>query len=159
MGLFKKLQIEGTPTIDWDMTPEFTFGTFESWGGVERIRSKNERIYYFFVDAWDKTALPKLCLMERGIKHARVVAEILAPQELVDKCVNEQGKVALFERTHPINEELKAWLVENVIETTDQSKIIPIEEEQPHELGASGLPRPCPCPPGWNWYPWPIYPA
>ena len=36
--------------------------------------------------------------MERGIKHARVIAEILAPPEMVQQCVNEQGKVALFER-------------------------------------------------------------
>ena len=35
MGLFTKLQISGIPTIDWEMTPEYTFGTFESWGGVE----------------------------------------------------------------------------------------------------------------------------
>lgn len=138
MGLFKKLQIQGMPTIDWEMTPEYTFGTFESWGGVERIRSKNERIYYFFIDAWGEP--PKLCLMERGIKHARVVAEILAPQELVDECVSQQGKVAMFERTHPINERLKQWLVEYVIETEDDSKIVPIEEEGEEILGASGLP-------------------
>ena len=138
MGLFKKLQIPGMPTIDWDMTPEYTFGTFESWGGVERVRSKNERVYYFFIDAWGEPS--KLCLMERGIKHARVVAEILAPQELVEECVGEQGKVALFERTHPINERLRTWLVEHVIETEDESKIIPIEDEGVDILGPSGLP-------------------
>ncbi len=141
MGLFNKLNLEGTPTVDWEMTPEFTFGTFESWGGVERIRSKKERVYYFFIDAWDKKVLPKLCLMERGIKHARVVAEIKAPQELVDQCVKEQGKVALFERTHPINDEVKAWLMENVIETDDDSKIVPLEEEGGDVLGPSGLPQ------------------
>lgn len=138
MGLFKKLQISGMPTIDWDMTPEYTFGTFESWGGVERVRSKNERIYYFFIDAWGEPS--KLCLMERGIKHARVVAEILAPQELVEECVGEQGKVAMFERTHPINEALRKWLVEHVIETEDESKIIPLEDESLDILGPSGLP-------------------
>lgn len=138
MGLFKKLQISGLPTIDWEMTPEYTFGTFESWGGVERVRSGKERIYYFFIDAWGEPA--RLCLMERGIKHAKVVAEILAPQELVDECVQEQGKVAMFERTHPINEKLKQWLMENVIETDDESKIVPIEDEHYDHLGASGLP-------------------
>ena len=138
MGLFRKLQLTGKPDIDWEMTPEYTFGTYESWGGKERVRSKNERVYYFFIDAWDE--VPKLCLMERGIKHARVVAEILAPTEMVQHCVNEQGKVAFFERTHPINEQLKKWLIANVIETVDDSKIIPLEMPVGQELGDPGLP-------------------
>jgi hypothetical protein len=140
MGLFDKLSLAGNPTtVDWEMTPEYTFGTFESWGGKERVRSKKERIYYFFIDAWVET--PKLCLMERGIKHARVVAEILAPQDLVDRCVANQGKVALFERTHAIDEDLKQWLKENVVETDDDSKVIPLAEEDTSDtLGATGLP-------------------
>jgi hypothetical protein len=138
MGLFKKLLLTGTPAIDWEMTPEYTFGTYESWGGKERVRSKKERIYYFFIDAWD--TVPKLCLMERGIKHARVVAEILAPPEMVQQCVNEQGKVAFFERTHPINEELKQWLLTNVVDTEDESKVIPLEIPADEAVGATGLP-------------------
>ncbi len=138
MGLFEVLDLAGSPTIDWEMTPEYTFGTFESWGGKERVRSKKERIYYFFIDAWDDT--PKLCLMERGIKHARVVAEILAPQEMIDRCVKGHGKVAIFERTHGINEELKQWLLDNVIEAEDDSKIVPLHEEERPGLGPTGLP-------------------
>ncbi len=140
MGLFDKLSLEGNPTtVDWEMTPEYTFGTFESWGGKERVRSRKERIYYFFIDAWVET--PKLCLMERGIKHARVVAEILAPQDMVQRCVDNQGKVALFERTHAIDEDLKQWLKENVVETDDDSKVIPLQEEDTADsLGATGLP-------------------
>ncbi|MBV5316547.1 MAG: DUF1566 domain-containing protein [Desulfobulbaceae bacterium] len=138
MGLFKKLLLTGTPAIDWEMTPEFTFGTYESWGGNERVRSKKERVYYFFIDAWDE--VPKLCLMERGIKYARVVAEILAPPEMVQQCVNEQGKVALFERTHPINEQLKQWLLANIIESDDDSKVIPLEIPVGKSLGETGLP-------------------
>ncbi|HFQ91026.1 MAG TPA: DUF1566 domain-containing protein [Desulfobulbus sp.] len=138
MGLFEVLDLAGSPTIDWEMTPEYTFGTFESWGGKERVRSRKERIYYFFIDAWGDT--PKLCLMERGIKHARVVAEILAPQEMVDRCVREHGKVAIYERTHSINEELKQWLLDNVIEAKDDSMIVPIPEEERPGLGPTGLP-------------------
>jgi len=138
MGLFTLLNVEKQPVIDWEMCPEYTFGTFESWGGKERVRSKKERVYYFFIDAWGET--PRLCLMERGIKHARVVAEILAPPEMVRNCVNEQGKVALFERTHGINEELKKWLQDYIIDAEDDSKIIPLEEEKEEILGLSGLP-------------------
>lgn len=146
MGLFNKLMISGIPAIDWEMTPEYTFGTFESWGGKERVRNNSERIYYFFIDAWDEE--PKLCLMERGIKHARVVAEILAPPEMVRQCVREQGKVALFERTHPINEQLRQWLQVNVVDTDDESKVVALDiDAANNSLGDSGLPRrPSPAP-------------
>jgi hypothetical protein len=140
MGLFRKLARTGIQDIDWEMTPEYTFGTFESWGGRERVRSKNERIYYFFIDAWDDK--PKLFLMERGIKHARVVAEIQAPMEMLQQCVQEQGKVALFERTHGINDALKQWLIANIIETEDESRILPIETEVDENIMATGLPKP-----------------
>ena len=138
MGLFSKLLDTDIPNIDWEMTPEYTFGTFESWGGRERVRSKNERIYYFFIDGWDE--VPKLCLMERGIKHARIVAEILAPAEMVGRCVAEAGKVALFERTYPINEQLKQWLITNVIEPADDSYVVPVEEVEAERIGPTGLP-------------------
>ncbi|WP_339136978.1 MAG: DUF1566 domain-containing protein [Candidatus Electrothrix sp. GW3-4] len=140
MGLFNALNLNGNPTtVDWEMTPEYSFGTFESWGGRERVRSSNERIYYFFVDAWGEQ--PKLCLMERGIKHARIVAEIKAPPEMMQRCVQKQGKVALFERTHAINGELKQWLIDNIMDTDDTSRVIPLkEEDQRDHLGATGLP-------------------
>lgn len=138
MGLFNKLVNFDMPAIDWEMTPEYTFGTYESWGGKERVRSKNERVYYFFIDAWDEE--PKLCLMERGIKHARVVAEILAPQEMVRKCVKEQGKVALFERTHPINEELKQWLIANVLKVENDALVVPLSVPERTAASDSGLP-------------------
>jgi len=138
MGLRNKLVIKGMPAIDWDMTPEYTFGTYESWGGNERVRSKKERAYYFFIDAWDEE--PKLCLMERGIKQARVVAEILAPLEMVCRCVKEQGKVALFERTHPINEELKQWLIANVMESENDPRVIHLESPEDEKIIDTGLP-------------------
>lgn len=138
MGLFKTLAKDEGLSIDWEMTPEYTFGTFESWGGKERVRSKTERIYYFFIDDWGDE--PRLCLMERGIKHARVVAEILAPPEMVRACVSAQGKVALFERTHPINQELKEWLIHNVIESDDDTKVVLLETPTRKVLGDSGLP-------------------
>ena len=140
MGLFDALHLTGNPTaVDWEMTPEYTFGTFESWGGRERVRSSKERIYYFFIDAWGKE--PKLCLMERGIKYARVVAEILAPPELLRRCVERQGKVAHFERTHAIDEELKQWLIANVMSSADNSKVVPVaSEDRSDRLGPAGLP-------------------
>ena len=82
MGEFHKIKVGDTTinSIDWEMTPELTFGTYESWGGRERVRNNDERIHYFFIDNWGER--PKLCLMERGVKHARIVAEIDAPEDL-----------------------------------------------------------------------------
>lgn len=139
MGLFKQLDLATTSTIDWEMTPEYTFGTFESWGGKERVRSDRERVYYFFIDSWGDN--PKLCLMERGIKHARVIAEIMAPPEMVRSCVDKQGRVALFERSFAIDEPLKQWLLENIIDAEDDSQIIPIEKEDTETLSSTGLPH------------------
>jgi hypothetical protein len=139
MGLFTLLNLKNDPVIDWEMSPEYTFGTFESWGGKERIRSRKERIYYFFIDAWEEK--PRLCLMERGIKHARIVAEIRAPEEMVQSCVDGQGKVALFERTFGINGELRTWLRENVLEAEGGELIVPIEEEVLPGLAETDLPR------------------
>jgi hypothetical protein len=146
MGLFRKLAIKGMPDIDWEMTPEYTFGTYESWGGKERVRSKKERVYYFFIDAWDDE--PKLCLMERGIKHARVVAEITRRRRCSAMC-QEQGKVALFERTHPINEELKQWLIANVMDTEMIPELFlwmlrPLNNVHRHRLAGAGC-RTCGC--------------
>ncbi len=126
--------------IDWEMCPELTFGTFESWGGRERVRSNAERIYYFFIDRWGGED-PKLFLMERGVKHARIVAEIIAPREMVAQCVNEQGWAARFEQTFGINDEIREWLIKNVLDGGDSSLVIPIEEEKVVEDMGKPLPR------------------
>ncbi len=126
MGMFQKLAVGGdvTPEIDWEMTPDMTFGTFESWGGRERVRNNDERIYYFFIDAWeDETTL---CLMERGVKHAKILAEIRAPQQMLQNCVTKQGTSSLFEKSYAINEEVKEWLWANVLLAEDSSAVIPL---------------------------------
>lgn len=142
MGFFKKLGLVGKVggTIDWDITPAYTFTMFESWGGKgeERIRNNDERFYYFFIDAWEEP--PKLCLMERAVKHARVLALIDAPQGMIDQCVSEQGKSMSFDKSYAVNGALRDWLVKNVIETEDDSRVIPIVETEEKESQMSGLP-------------------
>ena len=126
-------------SIDWEMTPELTFGTFESWGGRERVRNNNERIYYFFVDNWGEK--PKLCLMERGVKHAKIIAEIQAPQQMVEECVNDQGEVAFYERSFAINTRIQKWLVENVLDDRGAKLVLPVQEEQQIEDMGPRLPK------------------
>ncbi len=113
--------------IDWEMTPDLSFGTYESWGGRERVRSNSERVHYFFVDAWGETS--KLCLMERGIRHAKVLAEIHAPQNLIDQCVEAQGKSSRFEKSYAIDFALKNWLMENLFVPSGVDLIVVLQEE------------------------------
>jgi hypothetical protein len=140
MGMFHKVKVGDTviSPIDWEMSPELTFGTFESWGGRERVRNNAECVYYFFVDDWGDT--PKLCLMERAVKHARVVAEIKAPPEMVKKCVAEQGYVARFEQSFAINDQIRDWLIQNVLDDGNPSLVVPIVEEEDVEDMGPALP-------------------
>lgn len=140
MGMFHKIKVGDKiiNTIDWEMTPEWTFGTYESWGGRERVRSHDERIYYFFIDNWGEK--PKLCLMERGVKHAKIIAEIQAPADLVSSCVDSQGKVAFYDRTFAINDQIRAWLIDHVLDDGDSSLVTPLTERVHHEDMGEKLP-------------------
>lgn len=134
MGMFHSVKVgdQVINSIDWEMTPDLSFGTFESWGGRERVRNNDERIYYFFVDNWG--GRPKLCLMERGVKHARIIAEIQAPREIVERCVERQGRSAIFEKSYAIDEQIKQWLIENVLDDDgDASLIVPHAVRQEEE--------------------------
>jgi hypothetical protein len=141
MGMFHSMKVGDLTidSIDWEMTPEWTFGTFESWGGRERIRNNNERIYYFYIDNWGDE--PKLCLMERGVKHARIVAEIKAPADLVKRCVNGQGEGAFYDRNFAIDEQIRNWLIEHVLDDGDGSLVRPIKKAVVVEDMGRSLPR------------------
>ncbi len=109
--------------IDWDITPALTYGMFECRGDMDLVRSKDQRFYYFFIDNWVQPA--RLCLMERGIRHARVLAQILAPQDLIDCCVQEQGTTHK-EQSFAIDGALRGWLQNHLLDTLDESKVIPL---------------------------------
>ena len=140
MGMYHKIQVGDTTInqIDWEMTPELTFGTYESWGGRERVRNNAERIYYFFIDNWGEK--PKLCLMERGVKHARIIAEIQAPAELVSSCVDSQGEAAFYDRSFAIDEQIQTWLIDHVLDDGDSSLVTPLIERVSHEDMGPKLP-------------------
>ena len=133
MSMFHKIKVGDTviDSIDWEMTPELTFGTYESWGGRERVRNNDERIHYFFIDNWGEK--PKLCLMERGVKHAKIIAEIQAPAELVSSCVDSQGEVAFYDRSFAINEKIRTWLIDHVLDDGDSSLVTPLVESVSNE--------------------------
>ncbi|MBW6521254.1 MAG: DUF1566 domain-containing protein [Desulfoarculaceae bacterium] len=140
MGMFQRLSMSDSTikTIDWGMTPDLSFGTFESWGGRERVRNNSERICYFFIDNWG--AEPKLCLMERGVKHARILAEIGAPVKMVKECVRQQGSSSRFEKSYAINSAIKAWLIDHVVEALGDEYVRPVYVvKEAEEMGALPL--------------------
>ncbi|MEW6428956.1 MAG: DUF1566 domain-containing protein [Thermodesulfobacteriota bacterium] len=125
--------------IDWELTPADTFGTFESWGGRERVRNNSERFYYFYIDGWQSP--PVVCLMERAVKHARPLARIAAPTELVAACIAGQGELITLDRSYAVDGPLKHWLRFHLIDSFDPGLVAPIPPEQPVEAHQSGLPR------------------
>lgn len=125
--------------IDWEMTPEQSFGTYESWGGRERVRDNNEQVYYFFVDDWGD--VPKVCLMERAVKHAKVLAEVDVPADIVKRCVDKQGSVARFERSYAVDDGVKDWLINNVLDSDSGEYVRPIVEKTVIENMGAPLPE------------------
>lgn len=137
----------GQPLIDWEITPATAYGLFECRGDMRKIRSCKERYYYFYIDNWQKP--PRLGLMERGLRYARVLAHIKAPQEMIDRCVANQGK-AVKEQNYAIDAALKDWLINNLLAPADETLVVPVPFRTPPAMTtgaclpetASQLPRP-----------------
>lgn len=140
MATFYRMQFgqRTISSIDWEMTPDLSFGTYESWGGRERVRNNKEFVYYFFIDNWGEE--PKLCLMERAVKHAMIIAEIKAPADLLRRCVEGQGLSSRFEKSYAINDQVRLWLIDNVLEGGDGSLIVPVKENVDLEDMGPALP-------------------
>jgi len=141
MSFFSKLGIDPSQAqIDWNLKPSDTFGMFESWGGKERVKNKNERFYYFYIDNWELPA--RLNLMERGIKYARILARIMAPQELIDNCIARQGKSTTLDASYSIDDAVRSWLQKNIVDSDDDSLVLPIKADEEEDMGNTGLPDP-----------------
>ena len=141
MSLFSKLGLDPTRvSIDWDLQPADTFGMFESWGGKERVKNKNERFYYFYIDNWEPPA--RLLLMERGIKYARILAKIKAPQHLIDASIAGQGKSTTLDASYAIDDAIKHWLQKNVVDSVGDSLVLPLPGTRDEDLQETGLPGP-----------------
>jgi hypothetical protein len=70
--------------------------------------------------------------MERGIRHARVLAFINAPRDMLDKCIASQGR-SYKEKSFAIDETLRDWLIQHVITDVTEDIIIPT-----HKLSFEG---------------------
>ena len=129
MDIFEKLQINASfEDIDLEMTPADTYGLFECRGDMQRVKSKKERYYYFYIDNWVKP--PRLCFMERGIRHARVLAFIDAPVDMIDNCIASQGR-SYKEQSFSIDDNLRNWLTEHIIADVADNIILPSTKLSP----------------------------
>ncbi len=142
MVLANLLDINDTKafSIDWEITPSYTFTMFESWGGRdgERVRNNDEKFYYFFVDGWESPY--GLYLMERGVKYARRLARIKAPQALIDACVADEGRSVSLDKSYAINVAMQQWLADHIVNLTDPQLVVPLARpEEPEERLGVGL--------------------
>ena len=139
MNIFEKLQINAAvEDIDLEMTPADTYGLFECRGDMQRVKSKKERYYYFYIDNWEKP--PRLCFMERGIRHARVLAFIDAPQEMIDNSIASQGR-SYKEQSFAIDENLRRWLTQHVISDVKENSVLQSEKMQSGSVYDDVLPE------------------
>ncbi len=140
MGMFRKLKLSDTTAakVDWEMTPDQAFVTFVSQGLHEQARSDGGRVCYFFIDTWGKE--PKLCLMERGVKHARVLAVVETPGEMLYACIRNQGGSPVSKENYAINNAIKEWLLDNVVEVEDSPFLLPQDEAGVEEDMGGPLP-------------------
>jgi hypothetical protein len=143
MTLFDQLNLSKSTrnSIEWEMTPDLAFCTFSAKGLRDELTNSSERICYFFIDNWGKS--PKLYLMERGVRHVHILAEIAAPLEILYECILAQGRSRTSRDNFPIDSTLKEWLIREIVETKNSPYLIPAtEQEFTSEETGKPLPEP-----------------
>ncbi|WP_319550104.1 DUF1566 domain-containing protein [Desulfogranum marinum] len=129
MNMFARLHLSDFTgaAIEWDMTPDLAFCTFSAKGLSEGLTSTKERVCYFFVDNWGTS--PRLYLMERGVRHVHILAEVKAPQQLIEDCIISHGGTLNSRDNFPVNAALKKWLLAEVVEPEHSPFLFPVTDE------------------------------
>lgn len=141
--MFEKLKLSATTAvnIEWEMTPDLAFCTFSAKGLRDELTNTSERVCYFFIDNWGSE--PKLYLMERGVRHVNILAEIVAPPQMLIDSILKQGCALSAKDNYPVDDTLKAWLIKEVVERVDSPFLVPtLEEEAEGEDFGEALPLP-----------------
>ncbi len=135
--MFSQLALSSTtaPIIDWEMTPDLAFCTFSAKGLRDDLSNTGERICYFFIDNYGE--VPRLYLMERGTRFVNILAEILAPLDMMTACIIDHGSTLSSKDNFPVNHALKTWLIHEVIEKNNSVFLIPtvLEESDSEDFG------------------------
>lgn len=129
MGMTNKLKLNDSTVIqiEWEMTPDLAFCTFTAKGLREELINTGERLCYFFIDNWGDE--PRLYLMERGVRHVNILAEIRAPKEMLVNCIVNQGGTPSSRDNYPIDSTLKEWLHSEVMQVEDSPFLISRNEK------------------------------
>lgn len=98
------------PLIAWDLHPFEAVARYLEWGsnwsrGLDHAKACNEECAYFKINAIEEPA--KLLLVRQSHKNYEIIAEVEAPQELIDDSVKQ---FACRNAACGISEELKRWL-------------------------------------------------
>jgi hypothetical protein len=141
MDLYERLGASPTTVraIDLEMTPDLAYRAFTCSGFHADQCKTSQRVLYCYVDNWG--SMPKLLLMEQGVRHARVLARIEAPAELLRACVDNPHTTSMLRRLHAIDEPLRRWLHTNLLEADNPDCLLLCEDADPVEYLATGLPQ------------------
>lgn len=141
MDLYARLGASPTTVrgIDLEMTPDLAYRAFTCSGFHADQCKTGQRVLYCYVDNWGGT--PKLLLMEQGVKHARVLARVEAPEELLRACIDNPHTASMLRRLHAIDEPLRQWLHANLLEADSPDCLLVCEDDGPAENPATGLPH------------------
>jgi hypothetical protein len=96
--------------IDWDLHPFDAVTRYLEWGtnwsrGLHHAKACNEESAYFKINAVDRP--PRLLLVRQSHNDYEVIAEVEAPQDLIDESVRH---FACRNRACGITEQLRNWL-------------------------------------------------
>ncbi len=98
------------PLIDWDLHPFDAVARYMEWGnnwsrGLDHAKACNEQCVYFKINALEDPA--RLLMVKQSHKDYEVLAEVMAPQELIDESVQ---LFACKNAACGLSEKLKSWL-------------------------------------------------
>jgi len=139
MAMFKKLKLNDMTVvnIEWELTPDLAFCMFAAKGMREGLTNISERSCYFFIDNWGDE--PKLYLMERGVRHVNILAEIMAPPAMLTDCIHNHGSTLSSKDNYPIDASIKKWLLAEVVEVENSPFLVPVTSKKQEQENLTEL--------------------
>lgn len=107
-----KTKREIVDRIDWEMTPEKAVETYLEWGtGWSRkgdfVQYPGQDSLYFVIYSWEEP--PQITLVQRDMQEAKEIAKLPAPEDLIQKAIDEAGRKPGV-GVYALTDELKHWL-------------------------------------------------
>ena len=106
--------------LQWDLTPAMVAKTqnehdIHSLKDLLQFKQQSDAMqgYFFYIDVWD--GVPHLLLKEQGKTISKIVAIIEEiPEKMLLDALVEAGGSLKEEGAHPISEEIKVWLLQQL---------------------------------------------